>query len=362
VTAAAPGAASSSLEDLLVRLFSGPAQHYFIVLRNDETLPLRLAGTDLDVCVCPGRKPRDVLEYVSAAASDLGWLAVGVSERPHMLGFSLVRPDVDHPQAVHFDVFNGLSYLGVELCSSATLASESSVTKGVRHLSRRGRALATLVHHMAWNGYLSKEKYRSELGDVLADPADALWVRQRLSEAFGRRAADRLLFPASRLEHATLANRVEVAWAVFSTAGRGHPARPVRQLLRYWSGQWSSLRSPPGLVGLEGDSFPAAPGLILSEELACTLAPHGCAARTVRSRPGDVHTLNGERYRRTMSRAWARWTLIRWLIPSFFLRYQAKRNRIVVLRDRLPSGVRLLRRFGDPTWIAVPSAIQRTVP
>ena len=362
MTAAAPDAASSSLEDLLVRVFSTPAQRYFIVLRNDETLPLRLAGTDLDVCVCPGRKPREVFEYVSAAVSDLGWFAVGVSERPHMIGFSLVRPDVDHPQAVHFDVFNGISYLGIELCSSATLASESSVTNGVRHLSRRGRALATLVHHMDWNGYLSKEKYRNELADVLADPADALWMRQRLSEAFGRRAADRLLSPTSRLDHATVPRRLKLAAAVFSTAGRGHPGRPGRQLLRYWSGQWSSLRSPPGLVGLEGDSFPCTPRLTLSEELACALAPHGCAARTVRSRPGDVHTLNGERYRRTMSRAWARWTVIRWLVPSFFLRYQAKRNRIVVLRDRLPSGMRLLRRFGDPAWIAVPSATQPTVP
>jgi hypothetical protein len=361
VTGTAPDAASSTLENLLNRIFSGPAQQYFIVLRNDETLPLRLAGTDLDVCVCPGRKPRDVFEYLSAAAGDLGWLTIGVSARPHMLGFSLVRPDVDHLQAVHFDVFNGLSYLGIELCSSSTLAAESSVTNGVRHLGRRGRALATLMHHVAWNGYLSKEKYRSELAEVLADPADVFWMRQRLSEAFGRRTADRLLSPASRLDHATLANRVDIAWAVFSTAGRGHPARPAGQLLRYWSGQWSSLRSPPGLVGLEGDSVPAAPGLILSEELACIVAPHGCAARTARSRPRDVHTLNGERYRRTLSRAWARWTLIRWLVPSFFLRYQAKRNRIVVLRQRLPVGMRLLRRFGDPTWIAVPSATRRTV-
>jgi hypothetical protein len=362
VTGAAPDAASSTLENLLIRIFSGPAQQYFIVLRNDETLPLRLAGTDLDVCVFPGQQPRDVFRYLSAAASDLGWLAVGVSERPHMIGFSLVRPDVDHPHAIHFDVFNGISYLGIELCSSATLASESSVTNGVRHLNRRGRALATLMHHMAWNGYLSKEKYRRELADVLANPADVVWIRQRVSEGFGLRAADTLLSPASRLDHATLRSRLEIAYAVFSTAARGHPARPARQLFRYWSGQWSSLRSPPGLVGLAGDSLPGAPAVTLSEELACALAPHGCAARTVRSRPGEVHTLNGERYRRTTSRAWARWTLIRWLVPSFFLRYQAKRNRIVVLRDGLPVGIRLLRRFGDPAWIAVPTASRRARP
>lgn len=345
-------------EQLLSRIFAGPAESYFIVLRNDEMLPLRLSGTDLDVCVCPGKKPLEVLDYLSETGRDLGWFAVGVSERPHMTGFALVWSDGNHTEAIHFDVFDGISYLGVELCSSGTLASESSVSNGVRRLNRRAKSLATLVHHIAWSGYLGKEKYREELAEVLGDPTDALWMFQRVSEACGPWTAQWLLSPTRQLDHATLPSRLKFAVGVFTTASRGR-SKPLRGVLRYWCSQWASMRSPPGLVGLYGESFPSAPNLVLSEELACALAPHGCVARTARSLPRDVHTLNGERYRRTISRAWARWTLVRWLVPSVFLRYQAKRNRIVVLRDRLPLGMRLLRRVAAPGWVAVPADAQR---
>jgi hypothetical protein len=108
-----------------------------------------------------------------------------VSRRPHMTGFTLVRQGHAGVDAVHFDVFDGISYVGLELCPPAVLYAESSVRDGVRALSARGRALATVVQHLAWNGYLSKEKYRDELAEVLANPADGPWMRRRVGEVFG---------------------------------------------------------------------------------------------------------------------------------------------------------------------------------
>jgi hypothetical protein len=343
----------TNLRLLLCQVFAGPAERYFIVLRNDETLPVGLSGTDLDVCVRPGRTPREVVDYLVASTGKLGWFPVGMSERPHMVGFTLIRQDTADVEAIHFDVFNGISYLGIPLCPALVLDQESSIRDGVRVLSDRGKALATLLHHMAWNGHLSKEKYRAELADVLTHPPDAAWVERHTAVAFGEPAAHRLLSSSSvsPLYHGTLSNRLKLAAAVVHRAAGGNPFRPARQIMAYWAGQWSSFRFPPGLVGTVGDRYPEWPNLRLTEELACSIAPHGCAAPSARAQSRRVHTLNGPRYQRATCGSWKRWTPVRWLLPSVFLFYQAKRNRVVVLSNRLPIGLRILRHLRAPAWV-----------
>jgi hypothetical protein len=341
---------------LLRGIFDGNAEQYFVVLRNDERLPGELTGTDLDVCVSPQRTPEEVMSYLVTVGSRLGWSAAAVSRRPHMIGFTLVRAGEDEVDAIHFDVFNGITYLGLPLCDPATLHAESRVRDGVRLLSPRGKSIATVVHHLAWNGYLSKEKYRSEFAQLLRDPVDGPWMRARLGEVFGIGIARALCSPEglTRLERSTVNARLQLSAALFRQAARKGLTYPARRLGSYWLGQCSSFRIPPGVVGREGDGLKNLDGMRLTPEIACGVTPHGCWAPSARCHASAVRTLNGPRYQRTTTRAWARWTFLRWTLPSLFLLYQAKRGRIVVLTNRLPLGLRLLRRAGHPAWIGIP--------
>src|SRR5207247_7402703 len=123
-----------------------------------------VSGTDLDVSVRPGCSAGEVVEFLCRRGSTLGWKPVCVSRRPHMTGFSLVKPDAgSSTSAIHFDIFEGITYLCLPLLRPEALDAESIVRGGVRQLSERGRVLATTVHHLAWNGALLKEKYRAEL-------------------------------------------------------------------------------------------------------------------------------------------------------------------------------------------------------
>lgn len=343
-------------------LVTGAADDHFMVLRNDEALPDGLSGTDLDVCVCPGRRPAEVVGYLVDAASSVGWSAVTISRRPHMVGFGLVREGENGPDAIHFDVFNGISYLGIPLCEPSTLYRESTVRDGVRVLSARAKALTTVTHHLAWNGYLSKQKYRDELAAVLG--SDGEWLRSQLAEVFGSALTERICsrHGIEELATASVTSRLRISSALARRSfARWGVTEVVRRILGYWGGQLGSFRSPPGIVGLAGDQIRHLPLLALSPQLACGVSPHGCWAPSPRCHPSAVRTLNGPRYQRTTSRAWRRWTLLRWTLPSFFLFYQAKRNRVVVLSARLPLGLRLLRRVGRPAWIGVQaSAVGRS--
>jgi hypothetical protein len=344
------------LRRLLHRIFSGPAASYFLILRNDEALPDGLSGRDLDVCVRPHRTADEVVEYLSECGRELGWVPVSVSTRPHMVGLTLVRQDRHSDEGVHFDVFDGISFAGMPLCAATELDNESEVRDGARVLSRRGRALATILHHMAWNGYLGKDKYRTEVAQVLADPIDAAWLHERLTRVFGEGATRRLLASAStsRLDREHGASRVRVCAAIFAHRAPVEGLRPAKEVLAYWAGQRSSLQHPPGLVGMDGDFVPRAPRFRLSTELACVISPHGYTVPSVRSRATHICTINGDSYERVLRSAWKRWTVVRWVAPSSFLYYQAKRNRVVVLTKRLPLALRVLRAWRRPAWVGVP--------
>lgn len=337
---------------LLGNVFRGPAEKLFLVLRNDEELPTRLSGTDLDICVCPGRTLDEVLEYLIRVGAEVGWTAVAVSRRKHMIGFSLLRVDDPDTDAIHFDIFNGVSYLGLPLCDPDLLYDESSVRDGVRLLSARAKVLATVVHHLAWNGYLGKPKYRAEMAATLGGVGGD-WLRAQLALVFGSEASTAIT--VAQLERASAWTRLTIASALLRRARvRLGVLGCVRRVFRYWFGQLASFRSPPGIVGSRGEWVRSSHRVVLSPELACRVSPHGCWAPSPRCRADAVKTLNGPRYQRTTSRAWRRWAVVRWTMPSVFLLYQAKRNRVVVLSGPLPIGLRLLRRLGNPAWLSMP--------
>jgi hypothetical protein len=340
---------------LLASIFADArAARLFTVLRNGERLPHALDGHDLDVSVMPGHAPADVVAFLVERGRAAGWTAACVSRRPHMIAVSLVAPAAGDPDAIHFDVFDGITLAGVPLVSPARIAAESTVRDGVRSLTARGRVFVTLAHHLAWNGGLTKQRYRDELAAVLGDPLDRAWLIDALRAPFGDRIAGEVWQPdalGSGLDRRRRAARV----AALRRALLAAPLATCRGLVRYASGQLPSFVRPPGLIARPGDGL-AGSGVRLDLTLACRIAPHAFAIADVRARHG-AHTVNGPRYERTLARTWARAALVRWVAPSLFLWYQAKRGRVILI-DRLPAGLRLLRRLARPAWLAPPSAAE----
>jgi hypothetical protein len=356
-----PRASSERVEEAALQrllrciLEDGVAASRFVVLRNGELLPDAISGTDLDVATLPGTRVEEVVELIAQRGKAAGWHRVCVSRRPHMTGFALAScADLPRAHAIHFDVFENISFLCLPLISSEVLCSESFTRAGVRQLSGRGRALATTVHHIAWSGRLQKEKYRAEVEAVLATPQDRDWFLGHVDQALGPWVTAELrgLVDVSGLGKAALRRRWAVARGLWVRWVAPRPLLACRRVARYVVGQLESLVHPPGIVGCPGDVVPGVPGARLGPELACKIAPHGFAADTVRGPLRQTRTLNGPRYEASLAVFWRRWTLVRWLLPSLFLWVQAKRNRVVVIR-RLPFGLRVLRGTRwRPDWLA----------
>jgi O-antigen/teichoic acid export membrane protein len=350
---------AEDIRELLRRIFEGgEAAGLFTVLRNGEQLPEAMTGTDLDVSVRPGCSVGEVVEFLCRRGRALGWMPVGVSRRPHMTGFSLVKADGGaSASAIHFDIFEGITYLGLPLLQPEALDTESIVRGEVRQLSERGRVLATTVHHLAWNGALLKEKYRAELATVLARTGDREWLLGTVDGALGTPVSRELGKPQglAGLGSGATGLRRRVWLGLASRWFFPRPRLSLRSLATYLVGQLQSLRHPPGLIGSPGDPIPGLPGTPLTLQLACRISPHAAGATHVRTPSAMVRTLNGPRYERSTARLWRAWTPLRWLLPSLFLYLQAKRNRIVVL-DRLPFAIRWLRTRADPPgWLTTPA-------
>ena len=304
----------------------------------------------------PGRTISDVVDHLVVSAARAGWELVRMSERPHTAALAFAARNHDgRVAAFHFDVFRDIGYANVELISALDLASEAlERTPGVRSLSDRMRALATTVHHLTWSGRLSKAKYRDELNDALHDDLYGAWTASRLEDVFGRDVAQQIgqLSAEDRLGEIDPERRTAFRRAALRRALARRPLRTSIALLRYVGSHLASLVSPAGIVGMPGDRVPGAHGdLRLDLELACGLSPHGFRVRSVRS--GGMETLNGERYLDDLQRVWTRTRVVRYVAPSAFLWVQAKRNRVVVV-DRLPLMIALLRWLGFTSWVTRP--------
>ena len=339
---------------LLRALFAGDgAAARFVVLRNGELLPHAMAGNDLDVATLPGISPDQVVAFLVERARPLGWAPVCLSRRADMTAFSLVDLSASPPRdALHVDVFNGIRVHGVRLLPPELLAAESVVRDGVRQLTPRARVLATLAHHAAASGALTKDKYLTELVELQEQPEERAWLLARTAEWLGHALVGELAAPGGPTALRTPSRRRR--WRVLASAARS-PWGLARMMLRYCAGQLPSLVHPSGVVGRRGDRFGAPPHLFwLSPELACRVSPLAMIASSVRAAPEAVYTLNGAKHQRCITEIWRAATPLRLFAPSLFLWLQAKRNRIVVL-DRLPLALRALRRVAAPVWLATPA-------
>lgn len=347
-----------AVRDVLGAIFRGDAAgRLFIVLRNGEDLPERQSGNDIDVTLRPGVSLETVVTFISARAREVEWVPLCVSRRRRTTGFSIVDARTESTgAAIHFDVFDGISAFGIPLIPTTLLAAESVVRQNVGQLNARGRALATIAHHVGCSGALTKDKYVSELAAVLGRPADRAWLVENAKRMLGARVASELQVGVATDGQHPLRKRSRVRQlASLWTAARRAPdgtSVVVRGISSYLAAQLPSLVQPPGLVGCRGERIRELPQLMLTGTLACRVAPLAMIADNVRSRANAVRTENSDKHRRCIADIWSAGVVLRWTVPSLFLWLQAKQGRVVVLRH-LPLGLRLLRRVASPRWLTV---------
>jgi hypothetical protein len=266
--------------------------------------------------------------------------------------------------AIHLDIFREVSFLSIPVLDAATLMVEAEVRNDVRLLSKRAEVAATVIHRVLFGGTLNKEKYIEQVRDVLSDPADAAWLRDRVEGAIGAPIAaevtDRRSLAGLRGD-GERRNRAAVG-SVFRRSFLRRPLDTSVRVVRHMLGQVASTLRPPGVVGCPGDPFPELPCYGLTLHLASAISIYGLYQPSVRSDAATLKTENEERYEEMLKRRWTRWAFLRWCLPSVFLWLQAKRAGIVLV-DRLPLALRIARRLGiAPAWVARPASVSKGRP
>ncbi len=341
----------ANISDLLRKLTCVSEASPLIALRNADGLPDRLDGTDLDVVCAPGVSLSEARSFLRRCASSTGWRLLGLSNRFHMAAATFVHPGGKN--FLHIDVFRDLSVLGVPLISAEELYRDHLVVNGVRRLSPRMETLVTVVHRTLHGGTLNKRRYRDQLRFCL-ESEDGEWCRERLADILGVRVAQRLEDVAVRDESQGegWSRGNSTVSAVISRRLVRAPWSTLTRLARYGAGQVTSFLRPPGLVGEPGAAVPQMPGLRVDLGFASGLSIYALSAPTVRAAPTSLATMHPPRYLRMLRSRWKFWTPLRWILPSIFLWLHAKRSGVAIV-DRLPGGLRLLRRAGlGRSWIA----------
>ena len=336
------------------------ASNLFVVLRNSESLPDALAGNDLDLSVLPGVSLEAALQFVRRRASVVGWEMLCVSRRASTHAASLVDLEDGPPRrAIHVDIFCGISAFGIRLLSPELLARESTIRGNVRELSDRVRVLATVAHHFACSGALTKDKYLDELMAVLARDADRDWLLRHVEQSFGPSLIAELTgeIIGRSLRTPSLRRRKMILLGALEKSAAHKPGFGLVGIAQYTAGQFPSLLHPPGIIGRRGERLAALPQSSLTPELASGVSPLAMIASDVHARASEVWTLNSDKHLAHVRSVWANGALLRRLSPSLFLWWQAKRNRVVVLNE-LPLGLRLLRRITQPQWLTVPDGVR----
>lgn len=335
---------SAPLGELLRELLTGdPA---LIPLRNDEGLPDRMLGTDLDVSIGATQTLDGVGHRIANIAERLGWTPVFVNRRSYMVAIPLAA--VADAQAIHLDVFDGIGVLGVQLVAP-TLLEQESHSAVVRRLSERAVVLVTLVHHLCWNGGFNNPDYFAKL-DVVLDQ-DRPWLEGQLRQVFGSAFARDICSQPHELSGAKTQRRRRAMRLAVGRRLFTQPGRTLGALARYLGDHLVTFWKPTGLIARVGASLPGT-DQPLTLELACRLEPHSFAIPHVRADGAELRSANGDRYEQSLRRRWAKSRWLRVIAPSLYLWVQAKRGEVVILQS-LPPLVRFFERTTNASWISV---------
>jgi len=157
----------------------------YTVIRNYETLPCTVSGTDIDLVIRKAdfKRIRNQFRSLAETAGYKLWKEFPKNWSIMHLKFA---PAVctDPQEIVKIDfMLNGLKWLGYDLMSRKDLSAHTEERNGVKVLRTPACTLLTLLNSWTYGGKL-KEKYRQEYLDLAPD--ERKWTDQRLFAVFGR--------------------------------------------------------------------------------------------------------------------------------------------------------------------------------
>lgn len=164
--------------------FLNDEQVEYAVIRNYETLPRTVPGTDIDLTL-PYADFKRIHDRLGSMAASVGyriwkqfpknWSIIQIKFAPNVC--------TDPQEIVKVDfMLNGLKWLGYDLISRDDLTAHTTEWQGLRILDIPACTLLTLLNSWTYGGRL-KEKYRLEYLELVPDRRD--WVDQRLRALFG---------------------------------------------------------------------------------------------------------------------------------------------------------------------------------
>jgi thymidylate kinase len=159
----------------------------YAVIRNYETLPETVPGTDIDLVIRQADFKR-IRSRLAGVAAGTGYRVWKVFPKNWNIIHVKFAPQncLNSQEIVKIDfMLNGLKWLGYDLMSRQTLLDYTCDQNGIRVLKNPASTLLTLLNSLTYSGQV-KAKYRREFS-ALPDNERA-WIVQGLNKNFGRYA------------------------------------------------------------------------------------------------------------------------------------------------------------------------------
>ena len=242
----------------------------FLVLRNYEALP-HFTGNDIDVLVAPAQL-RAAEAALLAAAGPAGFRLHNCGEFAATL--ALYLSGLQSTAQVHFDLFTGLRWRGLDFLDSRALF-DRQVDRGsfaIPHPAHE--AVASLLENLIYHGKI-REKYRSSIAaGFRADPAAALELLRR---TWGAATAQFLVAAAAAQKWPEIEARSRaLRRALLLRQPARHPCRTATSLLADAARFARRAARPPGLTvtlcGADGSGKSTAARAVIAG-LSTTFSP-----------------------------------------------------------------------------------------
>lgn len=233
----------------------------YCVLRNYESLPERVPGSDLDVLVHPDDSEHGELTLREIATA-CGWTLVSRYPKDYaIMHFRFWRLEEGTNHFLRFDLMTGVGWRGVPFLSTAEVLARRLAHRGLYVPRPVDEVVITVLTGLFYQGHI-KQRYVPKWSATLRE--QRVEMEASLARVLGGQAAKRILAVDLAVARVPSVNR----WRLLLLA-RGLRRQPLRQV-RAWLGlarlAFSRALHPQGvlvaLVGPDGGGKTTITGLI----------------------------------------------------------------------------------------------------
>jgi len=244
-------AESIFLKELFDRLNKSGVR--YAVLRNYETLPHSLNGSDLDILVADSDAlaARDTID--AFARSHGGRLVVGYSVKSHILRFCGRKDSIWWGLPV--DIYTSLDYRGLEYASADAVLLKAEDWTGVRVVSKGDKGITAFLKECLANGCCRKNYIEEAAAAYAKNPKR---YELMLSRYFGAQATSKLAaYLQSNRNPKTLRRlSARLRWALLFASLHRSPRGTIQVILLSNLKRCQRLLLPPGysvaVLGTDG--------------------------------------------------------------------------------------------------------------